>query len=472
MTTEPCEIDCTIQNYPTFPYGPGAESLFSKVLPFMLSAMVVAISWLAGRFIDKIEVSTPGAMTRVKSGTIGQSVKRSASHDKSDSHGFHSNASRGVGRSGVKMLEGVQELDGISARDDEQNRLYNEEYGSQASQEDGERYDALGDSPGAQGPSSQGPRSPSVYSHFSQSVFSQSAYGPSAYGPSQRSRASGSIYGHSQYGDGSSLGGSQYPGPVPSHFGASQMSSDRTSYHASNGGGSSNGAGGIPAGVNAGRGGGEIVAHGVGHRQIPAPYGGGGDGTAAAGGAARMLPPPTYNPNPYPHRSTSGVPRGHGLGGSGLVGVGMGGAAATAAAAAAAAATAAAVAHEASGFNLGSPPPYSQAASTLPKEPRPSVDSRPSLDGPQAWTTVDGQERRPNQALPAAAAAAAARGGSAASGFAPSSSATKGPVPAGAAPASSGRSGGGSGSVSAPGPSSGFGESESEPGSVPSTFRG
>lgn len=32
---------------------------------------------------------------------------------------------------------------------------------------------------------------------------------------------------------------------------------------------------------------------------------------------------------------------------------------------------------------LGSPPPYSQAASTLPKEPRPSVDSRPSLDGPQ-----------------------------------------------------------------------------------------
>ncbi|CAN0576902.1 unnamed protein product [Ectocarpus sp. 12 AP-2014] len=32
---------------------------------------------------------------------------------------------------------------------------------------------------------------------------------------------------------------------------------------------------------------------------------------------------------------------------------------------------------------LDSPPPYSQAASTLPKEPRPSVDSRPSLDGPQ-----------------------------------------------------------------------------------------
>ncbi|CAN0067226.1 unnamed protein product, partial [Hapterophycus canaliculatus] len=222
--------------------------------------MVVIISWLAGRFIDKIEVSNPGALTRNKSGTIGQSVKRTASNDKSDgvSQGFHSTASRGLGRTGVKMLEGVQELDGISAQDDEQNRLYHEEYGSQASQEDGDRYDALGDSPGAQGPSSQGPRSPSVYSHFSQSVFSQSAYGPSAYGPSQRTRASGSLYGHSQYGgDGSSLGGSQYPGPVPSHFGASQMSSERTSYHTSNGGGS--GSGGVAAGVNTG---------GVGGRQV------------------------------------------------------------------------------------------------------------------------------------------------------------------------------------------------------------
>lgn len=37
------------------------------------------------------------------------------------------------------MLEGVQELDGISVQDDEQNRLYHEEYGSQASQEDGDR---------------------------------------------------------------------------------------------------------------------------------------------------------------------------------------------------------------------------------------------------------------------------------------------------------------------------------------------
>lgn len=44
-----------------------------------------------------------------------------------------------MGRTTGKMLEGVQELDGISARDDEQNRLYHEEYGSQASQEDGER---------------------------------------------------------------------------------------------------------------------------------------------------------------------------------------------------------------------------------------------------------------------------------------------------------------------------------------------
>lgn len=118
------------------------------------------------------------------------------------------------------------------------------------------RYDALGDSPGAQGPSSQGPRSPSVYSHFSQSVFSQSAYGPSAYGPSQRRPGGGpgSVYGHSQYGDGSSLGGSQYPGPVPSHFGASQMSSERTSYHTSNGGGSSGVGGGSGKIVAGGRG--------------------------------------------------------------------------------------------------------------------------------------------------------------------------------------------------------------------------
>lgn len=69
------------------------------------------------------------------------------------------------------------------------------------------------------------------------------------------------MYGQSQYGDGSSLGGSQYPGPVPSHFGASQMSSERTSYHTSNGGGSSAGVGGresgkITAGVNPGAAGG------------------------------------------------------------------------------------------------------------------------------------------------------------------------------------------------------------------------
>lgn len=69
-------------------------------------------------------------------------MKRTASNDKSDgmSQGFHSTASRGLGRTGVKMLEGVQELDGISAQDDEQNRLYHEEYGSQASQEDGDRW--------------------------------------------------------------------------------------------------------------------------------------------------------------------------------------------------------------------------------------------------------------------------------------------------------------------------------------------
>ncbi|CAN0277248.1 unnamed protein product, partial [Ectocarpus fasciculatus] len=109
-------------------------------LSFVFAVLAPAGRLLSGRFIDKIEVSTPGAMTRVKSATIGQSVKRSASHDKSDSHGFHSNASRGVGRTGVKMLEGVQELDGISAQDDEQNRLYHEEYGSQASQEDGDRW--------------------------------------------------------------------------------------------------------------------------------------------------------------------------------------------------------------------------------------------------------------------------------------------------------------------------------------------
>lgn len=126
------------------------------------------------------------------------------------------------------------------------------------------RYDALGDSPGAQGPSSQGPRSPSVYSHFSQSVFSQSAYGPSAYGPSQRRQGGpGSIY--SQYEASSSHnGGSQYPGPVPSHLGASQLSSERTSYHASNAGSGGGSGGGIAAGVNPGAARGEL--HG--NRQV------------------------------------------------------------------------------------------------------------------------------------------------------------------------------------------------------------
>lgn len=32
MTTEACIEDCPIQNYPNYPYGPGAESLFSKVV--------------------------------------------------------------------------------------------------------------------------------------------------------------------------------------------------------------------------------------------------------------------------------------------------------------------------------------------------------------------------------------------------------------------------------------------------------
>ncbi|CAN0206421.1 unnamed protein product [Pylaiella littoralis] len=413
---EPCENDCFGQRYPSFPYGPGAERLFSTVLPIILSLMVVVISWLAGRFIDKIEVSTPGSMTRTKSGTLGQSAKRSVNHDKSD--GFHSTASRGMGRTTGKMLEGVQELDGISARDDEQNRLYHEEYGSQASQEDGERYDDLGDSPGAQGPSSQGPRSPSVYSHFSQSVFSQSAYGPSAYGPSQRRQGGpGSMY--SQYGEGSSQGGgSQYPGPVPSHFGASQLSSDRTSYHASNGGSSSRGGsgGGVAAGVNPGApGNGAGRGHTYGGRQIPAPYGGGGAGEGrGAAGTPRILPPPSYNPNAHSNRMVINASPGLGLGSvssssGGMVGSGGGGgAAATAAAAAAGAATAAVVAHDASGLNRGSPPPYSQAASTLPKEPRPSVDSRASLDPPHTQMSLDGQERRPDQAHAAAVAAAAA----------------------------------------------------------------
>lgn len=70
-----------------------------------------------------------------KLGTVTQSVKRSASHDKAAD--FHSSA-RGMGtRDGS-----VQELDRLSIADDE-GRLYNEHYGSEHSQEDGDRYGCL-----------------------------------------------------------------------------------------------------------------------------------------------------------------------------------------------------------------------------------------------------------------------------------------------------------------------------------------
>lgn len=218
------------------------------------------------------------------------------------------------------------------------------------------RYDALGDSPGAQGVSSQGPRSPSVYSHFSQSVFSQSAYGPSAYGPSQRRLQAGSQYGHSQYDNASSASGSQYPGPVPSHFGASQMS-ESTSYHASGGGGGGGGAYGHGQGhghASFGGGGNNFGVHG-------APWGGraAGSGGLGSGGIALRVPPPSYNPNAP--RGSGGIDAGPG--GVGMVGGrggggggGGGGAAATAAAAASAAATAAAVMRDGGaggGYNRG-----------------------------------------------------------------------------------------------------------------------
>lgn len=161
------------------------------------------------------------------------------------------------------------------------------------------RYDALGDSPGAPGPSRQPPRSPSVYSQFSQSVFSQSAYGPSAYGPSQR-RLTGSVYGHSQYENASSQG-SQYPGPVPSHFGASQLS-ENTSYHASGSGASHNPGGAFVQG------------------NIPATYGG---DMGRGAGMAQRLPPPTYNP--YASRQGgSRVAAGRGVGIVGMRGMASG----------------------------------------------------------------------------------------------------------------------------------------------------
>ena len=97
------------------------------------------------------------------------------------------------------------------------------------------------------------------------------------------------MYGHSQYENASSQG-SQYPGPVPSHFGASQLS-DNTSYHPTG----SAGAGGV-------QGAGAVVFAPGG---IPAPYGG---GMGRGGGLAQRLPPPTYNPYaPRPANLGAGV---------------------------------------------------------------------------------------------------------------------------------------------------------------------
>lgn len=141
------------------------------------------------------------------------------------------------------------------------------------------RYDALGDSPGAQGPRSDGPRSPSVYSHFSQSVFSQSAYGPSAYGPSQRRLgASGSVGGNSSQYDAasSSLEGSHYrPGRAPS------LASEGTQPVA------------LPGGMVCGQSGASVQwpgGKGIGGRGVPgqAPLGG-ALGRVAPGGGERGL---------------------------------------------------------------------------------------------------------------------------------------------------------------------------------------
>lgn len=75
---------------------------------------------------------------RSQSGNFGP-LKRCASDDKNA--GFHSTA-RGIGghEGGGKIIEGVQELEGISVADDE-GRLYNETYGSEHSRDDGDRFD-------------------------------------------------------------------------------------------------------------------------------------------------------------------------------------------------------------------------------------------------------------------------------------------------------------------------------------------
>ena len=59
------------------------------------------------------------------------SAKRTASHEKAAD--FHSSARVGAQRDGS-----VQELEALSEADDE-GRLYNEQYGSEHSQEDGDR---------------------------------------------------------------------------------------------------------------------------------------------------------------------------------------------------------------------------------------------------------------------------------------------------------------------------------------------
>ncbi|CAM9827811.1 unnamed protein product, partial [Sphacelaria rigidula] len=275
----------------------------------------------SGRFIDKIEVSTHGGMPRAKSGNFA-ALKRCSSNDKD----FHSS------RGGPMSAASVQELEGISVVDDE-GRLYNETYRSEHSRDDGERYDALGDSPGAQGPSSQGPRSPSVYSQFSQSVFSQSAYGPSAYGPSQRRPSGngllgmpGSQIGSSTYDVTSShagSGASHYAGPVPSNLGvgASLRSADQTSV---------SGGGSVVLGYTANNINNHHYSYGnalLGRSVGSGPVGSGPLGSIAGGSAGRRgsgpVAAPPYNPNALP--AAAGVNGRLSAGGTGPTRISAGG---------------------------------------------------------------------------------------------------------------------------------------------------
>ncbi|CAM9942121.1 unnamed protein product, partial [Discosporangium mesarthrocarpum] len=200
----PCVTECNPQRYPTYPYSSGADSILTDVLPAVLSIMTLIFSWMAGRYIDKIDVqslSEPRRATPQKSSSTERNSRRPQSGRSTALQTVHHSSNKS------QRLRPPQLLDVLSMNEEEL-QLYNEEYGSRISPKAQEIYDNLGPSPGAgdHGPTGP-PKSPSLYSQHAHSIFSLSAHGGSSiFGNTRPSLGGGSSYHH--FGGGP--GGSSY----------------------------------------------------------------------------------------------------------------------------------------------------------------------------------------------------------------------------------------------------------------------